>query len=130
VYQLRRAILWLRLDDKMHVVLVDTQLTDAPLIDPTCFIQQLSQADHHFASQYAPTILRYPHRVVLQVVFRMGASSGIWPWPDHMEICSALLGSTLLRLERQPSPGLNAYGFLAWLIKFSLNFPILPIFWV
>jgi hypothetical protein len=74
LYHLRHAILWSRLDDKMHVVLLDTQLTNPPLIDPACFIQQLSQADDHFASQYAPTILRYPHQVVLQSVFRMGPS--------------------------------------------------------
>ena len=110
--------LWLRLDDKMYVVLLDTQLTDPPLIHPACFVQQLSQADDHFASQYTPTIFRYPHQVVLQAVFRMGPSliSG------HSQIMSEFAP-----LRQVPpgfaskgchsSPGLKAWGFLAYLIK-------------
>src|SRR4030042_1160042 len=74
LYPVSHPIVWLRLDDNMYVVLFDTQLTDPPLIHPACFPQQLPQADDHFASQYPPTILRYPHQVVLQTVFRMGPS--------------------------------------------------------
>ena len=74
LHHFSHTVAWLRLDDNMYVVLFDTQLTDPPLIHPACFPQQLPQADDHFASQYSPTILRYPHQVVLQTVFGMGPS--------------------------------------------------------
>jgi len=68
------TIRWFRLDDQMYVVLLDTQFTGPPLIHPACFVQQRLQAADYFTSQYAPTIFRYPHQVVLQAVFRMSAS--------------------------------------------------------
>jgi hypothetical protein len=57
------------------MVISDTQLTDPPPIHSTCFVQQPFQADGYFAPQYAPAIFRYPYQVVLQTVFRMGASA-------------------------------------------------------
>ena len=59
---------------RLYKTIEDAQLTRPPLIDPACFIQQLFQADDHFASQYTPTIFRYPHQVVLQTVSHMGPS--------------------------------------------------------
>jgi hypothetical protein len=42
-----------RLDDKMHVVLLDIQFTDPPAIDLACLVQQPLHADGHFTSQHA-----------------------------------------------------------------------------
>ena len=51
-----------------------------------------------------------------------GTQSGIWPWPDHVGICSASPGSTWLRFERMPFiPRLKAWGFLAWLYKTAIR---------
>jgi len=106
------------------MVLLDTQLTDPPSVHPTCFVQQPFQAGGYFASQYAPTIFRYPYQVVLQAVFRMGSGaifSHSQIMPEIAPLRQVPPGSA--SKGGHSSPGLKAWGFLAGFIKFANSYP-------
>jgi hypothetical protein len=123
LYHFCHTIAWLRLDDKMDMVLSDTQRTNPPPIHPACLVQQSPQADGYFTSQYPPTIFRYPHQVVLQAVFRMGPGliSGhgqIMPEIAPLRQVSPGYASK----GGHSSPGLKAWGFLARFIKATIQF--------
>jgi len=118
LYHFGHAITWIRLDDQVHMVHLDTQFTDPPSVHPTRLVQQPFQAGGYFASQYAPTIFRYPHQVVLQAVSRMGSGaifSHSQIMPETTPLCQVPPGSA--PKGSHSSPGLKAWGFLAGFIN-------------
>jgi hypothetical protein len=60
------------LDEQMHMVVLDRQLMDLPVLDLGGLAQQGVKARGHGTDQHTPPVLGNPHKMHLQAVLGMG----------------------------------------------------------
>jgi hypothetical protein len=101
----------------MEMIVLDAYLADPPPVHLAGLVQQPFQTDGYFALQHALPELGNPYQMILESMLCMSPT----PVSGHSQIMPERTSAPPARAGCAPgchsSPGLKAWGFLAWAIK-------------